>query len=231
MLTPHDVHLWHFHYTALNRIAALQSTQWLDAQEKRFLATLNLTQQSQWLITRNSLKKLLAHYAQQPISLLQITNNKHGKPSLRHSDIHFNLSHTRQQCCIAFGHHPLGVDLVQIKAYPFKNKIIARYGSQNEQKTWATLPPQKKDQAFAYFWARREACLKMLGLPIYQHMQAFETFWPPHPPHWHHVPNPSLHHPHLFEGQLDHHHLWALITDDAKPRLKQLHDLSLLEAP
>ena len=88
------------------------------------------------------------------------TQNEHGKPAIKDTDIYFNLAHSSNVSVCAIADSPVGVD-VESK-YRVSDAVKKRCFTKNEY-----------DSAFYHIWTRKEAVSKAEGSGI---SLGFDTF-------------------------------------------------------
>ncbi|MEU9118040.1 4'-phosphopantetheinyl transferase superfamily protein [Streptomyces sp. NPDC048483] len=89
----------------------------------------------------------------------------HGRPSLPGHTLHFSLSHAGDVVVLAYAQAPVGVD---VEEYPTP-VAAAEVGSRlhpRERAELAALPNDRRPEAFARCWTRKEAHLKGIGTGI-----------------------------------------------------------------
>jgi 4'-phosphopantetheinyl transferase len=89
----------------------------------------------------------------------------HGKPQLKHTSLHFNLSHSPNYAAVAVSAHTeVGVDIEEDHPVPDAVALAQRHftvGEQLELQAFESEP--LRSQAFLAGWTRKEACLKAIG--------------------------------------------------------------------
>jgi 4'-phosphopantetheinyl transferase len=134
-------------------------------QAERFF---HLQDRQYYTVTHGICRLILSRYVNQPAQQIRIVPASHGKPLLASStDIHFNLTHSGSKALVAIGRYPLGIDMEQMKAdLPF-DELVSQFMSPQEEKSFATLPPQQKREAFYLCWTRKEAYVKAIGQGLF----------------------------------------------------------------
>ncbi|MBQ9363787.1 MAG: 4'-phosphopantetheinyl transferase superfamily protein [Bacteroidaceae bacterium] len=88
---------------------------------------------------------------------------EHGKPTLlEYPDIHFNISHCKAGIAVAISSEPVGVD---IECIGRGNDSLARHVLSDEEYAQMQEAPDPSI-AFAQFWTRKEALVKLTGQGI-----------------------------------------------------------------
>lgn len=127
-----------------------------------------------FILTRGTLRSLLARYVGVTPQGLSFRYSKHGKPLLDGpSDLRFNVSHTDGLALIAFVRtREIGVDVEKIHAAPDVRKLAERFFSVRERHFLECLSGDELQSAFFRCWTRKEAYVKARGeglsLPLHQ---------------------------------------------------------------
>ena len=136
-----------------------------------------------FVVSRGSLRRLLASELGRALEELQFGRGKHGKPFLKgaHTDLHFNVSHSGDLFLYALSDRPdLGVDVEFMKPDRELERIAERFFAPGEVQR--LLKDGRREDSSANFyrcWTRKEAYLKAKGLGITMQLDAFEvTFLP-----------------------------------------------------
>jgi 4'-phosphopantetheinyl transferase len=127
-----------------------------------------------FILTRGTLRSLLARYSGITPQELSFRYTAHGKPLLDGpSDLRFNVSHTDGLALIAFVRaREIGVDVEKINAAPDVRKLAERFFSIQERHSLEPLSGDELQSAFFRCWTRKEAYVKARGeglsLPLHQ---------------------------------------------------------------
>ncbi|MEX0272325.1 4'-phosphopantetheinyl transferase superfamily protein [Leptolyngbyaceae cyanobacterium UHCC 1019] len=164
------VHIW--------RASTCQSSQILD----QLLQTLSSDEQDRIkrlqsnqhryraIASRGILRSILAHYLTCNPKTVQFQYGIHGKPGVNHSSLpslEFNLSHSEDLIVCAIALQSVGIDVEFLREVPYRDQLIKRYFSLQEQSMLNALPAEAKNQAFFEYWTGKEAMLKATGLGIF----------------------------------------------------------------
>ena len=152
------------------------------------------------------LRRLLGHYSDTPAAALRFERGEHGKPTLCHQSLHFNISRSAHLGLMAFSAGAaLGIDIEQHRANLDPQEIAAEFFSSQERKALFSLPDSQQSQAFYRIWTRKEAYLKALGCGLSRPLPSFSV--------------------------CDHHQpLRPQLSDDSQPQASdhwRLHDLNI----
>jgi 4'-phosphopantetheinyl transferase len=152
----------------------------LLSQEERERATRYRVERprSDFIVTRGTLRSLLAGYLATTPESLPFQYSGYGKPLLdrpsdRRCGLRFNVSHTDGLALLAFVRgREIGVDVEKIKAAPDARKLAERFFSIRERTVLERLSGEELDAAFFRCWTRKEAYIKARGeglsLPLHQ---------------------------------------------------------------
>jgi phosphopantetheinyl transferase len=98
---------------------------------------------------------------------LNFTRDRHGKPSLRHHPLAFNLSHSGGWALVAVADDGvLGVDVELGERLRDVESLAGRMLTDAALAAFLALPPAQKPATFLTTWTRKEAVLKALGVGL-----------------------------------------------------------------
>jgi 4'-phosphopantetheinyl transferase len=129
---------------------------------------------SDYVLTRGSLRLLLAGYLHLNPQDFSFQYTAHGKPFLKdYRDLRFNVSHTDGLALLAFvPEREIGVDVEKIRAQSDVLKMAERFFSDHERQHLRNLQGDELHAAFFRCWTRKEAYIKAKGeglsLPLHQ---------------------------------------------------------------
>jgi 4'-phosphopantetheinyl transferase len=173
-LPADTVHIWRL--CPADRLAKEDYLACLIPDErKRAERLLFPADQEQSISSRGTLRMLLRHYtrAEDPRDL-QIAYGQQGKPYLAGSDLHFNLSHTRNLALFAFAREmDLGVDVENLHASDDLDAVADQNFGPAEREVLHALPPGERVPAFYRCWTRKEALLKAEGSGLFRALDTF----------------------------------------------------------
>jgi 4'-phosphopantetheinyl transferase len=97
--------------------------------------------------------------------------NQHGKPSLEsikdRNPIFFNASNSENICLYAFMQNgEIGIDIEKIHDLSDMGRIVERFFSPVEIKTFYSLPEHNRKKTFFKYWTRKESLLKAMGVGL-----------------------------------------------------------------
>ena len=168
------VHLWQRHLDASPE-EVTASCQLLSEEEKaraqRFLVD---RPRNTFVLTRGTLRRLLARYLGRKPETIRFGYEAQGKPYLdgeRH--LSFNVSHTDGLALIGIARgRRIGVDVEMANREIEVEKLAERFFSESERRDLKRLRSDELRAAFFRVWTRKEAYIKAtgegLGLPLDQ---------------------------------------------------------------
>jgi 4'-phosphopantetheinyl transferase len=125
---------------------------------------------NEFILTRATLRILLASYLEKSPEQFTFAYSAQGKPSLANvtTDLRFNVSHTVSLtdglAALAFARNrEIGVDVEKIRPDCDAEKLAERFFSASERDYILRLSGQALDEAFFRCWTRKEAFIKAKG--------------------------------------------------------------------
>jgi len=119
-----------------------------------------------YVITRASLRTLLAKYLKIQPAEIQFAYSKYGKPSINEpgTNIEFNVSHAHQMALIGISSGvPIGVDIEWINFDKDLETVAKKFFSDNENMEFNQLSEWSKPLGFFNCWTRKESFIKAVG--------------------------------------------------------------------
>jgi len=118
-----------------------------------------------FILTRGTLRSLLAGYLQRTPQELTFRLTQYGKPFIAGPcDLRFNVSHTDGLALLAFvRQREVGVDVERIRPEPEAQKLAERFFSVPERRALQNLSGDALQRAFFRCWSRKEAYIKARG--------------------------------------------------------------------
>jgi 4'-phosphopantetheinyl transferase len=180
-LPPAVVHLWQ---RSLHDTAAAQDAcyELLSPEERDKAARYRMEQPRQdFVLTRGTLRFLLAQYLQVAPDQVSFRYAEHGKPFLAGmSDLRFNVSHSDGLALMAFvRNREIGVDVEKVREQGDEMKLAERFFSVRERNALRSLRGEELHSAFFRCWTRKEAYIKAKGeglsLPLHQFDVSIES--------------------------------------------------------
>lgn len=125
----------------------------------------------QRLGSRHLLEYALFHSFGLTLEDVHLAKDSFGKPYFENRpDIHFNLSHSKNQLLCGIDIHPIGVDLEKIR--PVTQSLPARFFRREEAAQLEMLPESQRQTTFFEMWTAKESYMKATGrgfsLPLNQ---------------------------------------------------------------
>lgn len=138
---------------------------------------------SRFIVSHACLREILARYLGSDPARLAFSINEYGKPSLTHSRLEFNLSHSGNLALIAVTwNRKVGVDVERIREGISSLVIARQYLSKAEMAELQSLPPEQRVNAFFICWTRKEAYIKAQGLGLSLPLVSFDVSLTPNQP-------------------------------------------------
>jgi 4'-phosphopantetheinyl transferase len=118
-----------------------------------------------FIVTRGTLRFLIARYLRRAPQELTFTYTQFGKPLLKgQSDLCFNVSHTDGLALLAFvRRREIGVDVEKIRPETDVRQLASRFFSARERHDLEHLRGDELQAAFFRCWTRKEAYIKAKG--------------------------------------------------------------------
>jgi 4'-phosphopantetheinyl transferase len=166
-LTVNDVHIW-LTQKSLIPVSALSNYYGLmdDAQRARNQRFATQAMRDSDAITRALQRTVLSHYADVAPSAWMFSQDDHGKPYIAapHTELSFNLSHTKEWVVCAVALHPfIGVDVEYCERNPRILSLAERFFSGRECQNIAGLPSEQQKSRFFDYWTLKESYIKARG--------------------------------------------------------------------
>ncbi len=175
-LSAGEVHVWRANLNPPQEkidqfLATLSENEKARAQRFKFPI-----HQRRSIVSRGTLRQLLARYLNQPAHSLEFSYNAHGKPRLVSPalPLQFNASDSHDLAVFAITlENDIGIDLEFIKTDIEAEAIGMRYFSDEESAALSYVPMTQKKEAFFNLWTRKEAFIKALGEGLSFSLKAF----------------------------------------------------------
>lgn len=181
ILNAHEIHCWVIDLS-LHLCDASSYQKWLSEAEKsradRFLFK---ELKERYVVSHGVLNRLLEKYLN--TNQFEMSFGEYGKPFIKDSFLHFNLSHSNHYACMVFAHFEVGVDI----EYMGEDAIIESIFSKEEMNHFDKIESGLKRQAFYGAWVRKESYLKALGYGLSQPIDEAEVGFKT-PPEWSFIP-------------------------------------------
>lgn len=118
------------------------------------------------------ISKLLLHYYFQKnynISNFKIQRTRYNKPYIKNSNIHFNISHSKDLIVLAVNNSSIGIDVENITIFNYD--IIKKFFSIKEEEYINSFSNnEKKKHEFFKLWTQKESFIKCIGKGFYHNI-------------------------------------------------------------
>lgn len=169
------VHVWKLSLSPPASTAVEACYELLSPEERQRAARYRVEQpRSDFILTRGTLRSLVASYLQKTAQDLSFRYSEFGKPRLDEGcELRFNVSHTNGLALLAFARRrEVGVDVEWIRPTLDARKLAERFFSDRERTSLEHLSGDQLYVAFFRCWTRKEAFVKGRGdglsLPLHQ---------------------------------------------------------------
>ncbi len=176
LLDRHQVHIWTLPLedtTSAHSLCDLLSPDELErASRFRFEK-----HRAQYVLTRGTLRFLLAGYLGISPREIAFHYSKYDKPGLREGQkLDFNLSHTEGMAIFGFTRgNRIGVDIERLRSDFRADEIAERFFSPFERAALRGVPEARRHQSFFRIWTRKEAYIKALGEGLSHPLHQFDV--------------------------------------------------------
>ena len=117
-----------------------------------------------FLAARDAMRSVLGRVLGLTSTDIAIDVDESGKPALRDSKLHFNVTHSGAMCLIATSRRlPIGIDVECLRPVAETASLAKAHFTREEQDEWNRA---RSDAKFLRCWTRKEACLKALGVGL-----------------------------------------------------------------
>lgn len=179
-LADDEVHIWNFNLDKINSRKnqfekILPEDELVRAKKFHFA-----TDKDRFICSRGILRILLGIYTRISQKEIKFTFNEYGKPSLlqdqNSSDLHFNLSHSKNFMSVGFTKKSLiGMDVELMKPLKDHLEIAKRFFSNFEIEQLNSFPPEKILEGFYSCWTGKEAVIKLSGEGLSYPLKDFDV--------------------------------------------------------
>ena len=164
-LAAGEVHVWLLRID--ERLRSLVETSLSQAEMERANVFRFRKHQTQFVVSRGSLRFLLGQYLCQAAGDIEIHYADLGKPYLSQQfqpNVHFNISHSSEYAVLAFSHtQELGIDSERREPESIDEGLLRQCLTASEKLIYEQALPEEKTEFFFDTWARKEAYMKLLG--------------------------------------------------------------------
>lgn len=169
----HEIHIWIFPFEKysllMDDLKALPSF-----EQQRALEFHQEKSRLNYAVSRALLRRLLGKYLNQPADSFLFEKGLHGKPFLRDTPIHFNLSHSAGYVAITFSTDtPVGIDIEKVRQNIRIDNLVTRFFHPDELGDFSSMSLEQKLDFLFRRWTIREAFLKGIGTGLSISPQSF----------------------------------------------------------
>jgi 4'-phosphopantetheinyl transferase len=165
-LPEEEIHIW-FRLLGQKVPDAQMFYQCLSADERQRASRYRFDQhRNEFILTRATLRILLASYLEKSPESFTFSYSAQGKPSLASetTNLCFNVSHTEGLAALAFSRgRDIGVDVEKLRPDSDAQQLAERFFSPSERQFISRFSGHALDQAFFRCWTRKEAYIKAKG--------------------------------------------------------------------
>lgn len=174
-LAEEEVQVWVASLTVSDdRYSELEGT--LCSDERSRAGNLAPLLARRFVVARGMLRGLLSGFTGDAPGKLRFRYGSSGKPSLADHGLHFNVSHSAELGLFAFApDRSVGVDVENERPVRRLLDVAQRFLSDDEVRSLAATPPEKRDATFLKSWVIREARLKADGKGIWSGAESGES--------------------------------------------------------
>lgn len=194
--SAHEVEVWTVTLAASEAVTA-RLCEVLAPEERERAARFRFERlRERYILTRATLRHLLAPWVGGPPEDVAIAYGVGGKPFVRGAEpLHFNVSHSFDLAVFAIGWGcDLGVDVEQVRPLKDLDALAAHYFCPEENDDLLSLAPEARVPAFFRCWTRKEAYVKALGDGLGVALDSFRvTLLPEEPAEFLHIGHAAVH--------------------------------------
>jgi 4'-phosphopantetheinyl transferase len=167
-LEDREVHIW-FRSLDSAGVEAPAVLPYLSADERQRAQRFHYDQhRNEFILSRGTLRLVLASYLGESPDQLRFEYARHGKPALAEAysahRLSFNLSHTYGMMLLAVvRQRSIGVDIEKIRCDFDVRQIAERFFSAPEQSGLRNVRDEEQHEVFFRCWTRKEAYIKAKG--------------------------------------------------------------------
>ncbi|GAB2589304.1 hypothetical protein GCM10027168_22760 [Streptomyces capparidis] len=195
---PDAPHVWLARTAAPSARVLAEGPALFDAEERRRAdAFARPALRERYVVAHVALRRLLGAYLDRHPRDIAFTREPcplcakpHGRPAVAADGgaprVHFSLSHSDDLAVLAFAPVPVGADVERFPRLSTADEVAGSLHPR-ERAELAALPPERRPEAFARVWARKEAHLKGTGAGVGGGLDGYYLGvgpTPVHPPGW-----------------------------------------------
>ena len=175
-IPDHEVHIWILSLDDSQSTESLRES--LSPDELNRASRFRFDKhRNQYVLTRGTLRSLLAGYLGIPAEEISFQYSKYDKPCLAQAqDFDFNVSHTEGMAIFGFTRgHRIGVDIEHLRSDFRADEIAERFFSLAEREALRKIPDAQRHEPFFRIWTRKEAYIKALGEGLSHPLHQFDV--------------------------------------------------------
>jgi len=175
-----QVHVW-FQDLALAASSLEKFTYLLSDDERKRAGRFRfLVDSVEFVVSRATLRLLLAAYQSLQADQLNFLVSEYGRPGLvaqaQDQPIQFNISHSSSLALLAFSRrHRIGIDVERVRHDFEPLDISDKYFSLSERAVLRGLRSELRHEAFFRCWTRKEAFIKAVGEGLSHPLNRFDV--------------------------------------------------------
>lgn len=176
-LPPDVAHVWKRSLSASSSVVEAHLGILCGAERERSSRYRSQRARDEFILTRGTLRSLIASYLHKTPQELRFELTQYGKPFLADApDFFFNVSHSDGLALLAFAHRrKIGVDVERIRPEPDARKLAERFFSIHERDALARLSGTELQEGFFRCWTRKEAYIKARGEGLSLPLKCFDV--------------------------------------------------------
>lgn len=131
-----------------------------------------------YIVTRSTLRYVLAARLGIARSDIRFHYGTHGKPTIANCPLAFNVSHSGERALIAVGNvHSLGVDVELVRPRSRFEALADSVLCSGERAVFCQKNGEEQVAFFYRCWTAKEACVKAVGLGLSVAPSSLEVIW------------------------------------------------------
>ena len=117
-----------------------------------------------YIMSHGILRQILSYYTNQYPQDIQFTHNEYGKPFLKNSNIHFNMSHSHNLVSyIVASNYRVGIDIELHDNNLNVQELASLVLTSAESQHLSGMKSKEKLELFYHLWTKKEALIKANG--------------------------------------------------------------------
>jgi 4'-phosphopantetheinyl transferase len=129
-----------------------------------------------YIMSHGILRHILSYYTKQYPQDIEFTHNEYGKPFLKNSNIHFNMSHSHNMVSyIVALNYRVGIDIELHDNNLNIQELTSLVLTSAESKYLSGLKSKEKLELFYHLWTKKESLIKANGQGLSYPINTIET--------------------------------------------------------